>query len=150
MNQDCGCVPNSSTLLVGPVGLNGTNGNDGPSFIGTSAKSRIDYSFGQGISNAINSWVTVAYPIYPGTLNLPQAITNILVIANTTSSGYIRLLSSSGIVATGSIINNGNATIIDLGTIDQTKLSNTIDMLQLQTIANGGQITAFALSLLSI
>jgi hypothetical protein len=150
MANDCGCPPNDSSLLTGPAGDQGTSGLDTTCENGTDAKSRIDTSFGLGVCQTTNSWTTVGYIVYPGTLNLPQAITKILAIARTTASGQLRIVSGLGTIATSAIFTNGNAAIIDLGTIDASKLSNSVQLLQLQAIANAGQVEIFALSLLSI
>ncbi len=147
---DCGCPPNDSSLLTGPTGEDGENGADATCEDGTNAKSRIDTSFAPGLIQAFNSYSTIAYILYPGTLNIPQAITKIYSVARTTGTGALRLISSLGTVATSTIFSNGNAAIIDLGSIDQSKLSNGVQILELQAIANGGQVETLSLSLLSI
>lgn len=147
---DCGCPPNDSSLLPGPAGTPGENGADATCEDGTNANSRIDTSFGLGICQTTPSYVTIAYIIYPGTSNIPQTITKIYAIANTTGTGNLKLISNLGTVATSTIFSNGNAAIIDLGSIDQSKLSSGVQILELQAIANGGQVATFALSLLTI
>ncbi len=147
---DCGCPPNDSSLLTGPAGPTGQNGADATCEDGTNALSRIDTSFGLGICQTLTSYSTVAYILYPGTTNIPQTITKIYAIARTTGTGNLRLISSLGTVATSATFSNGNAAIIDLGTIDQSKLSSGIQSLELQAIANGGQVEILALSLLTI
>lgn len=147
---DCGCAPNNSSLLTGPQGEPGEDGENATCNDGANAKTRVDTSFGLGVIRDVNTWDTIGYILFPGTINIPQSITKILSIANTTASGQLRLISSLGTIATSVLFTNGNAAIIDLGTMDATKLSATTQILQLQAIANGGQVTAFALSLLSI
>lgn len=147
---DCGCPPNDSSLLTGPAGPNGQNGADATCEDGTNAKSRIDTSFGLGICQTTASYTTVAYIVYPGTTNIPQLINKIYGVTRTTGTGNLRLISSLGTIATSAVFSNGNAAIIDLGTIDQSKLSNGVQILELQAIANGGQVEVLALSLLTI
>jgi len=147
---DCGCPPNDSALVEGPAGANGENGADATCEDGTNAKSRIDTSFGNGISSTSNSWTTIGYILFPGTANIPQALTKIYGALNTTGNGYARLTSTLGTVATSANFSNGNVALIDFGTITQANLSAGVQLLTLQVLANGGSVTAYALSLLAI
>lgn len=147
--EECGCSPNDSSLLQGEPGEDGNNGLDATCQDGTNAKSRIDTSFGSCTCSTASTYSTIAYIIYPGTVNLPQAITNILVIASTTTSAQVRVVSPLGVVAETSIF-NGGPTLLDLGTIDQTKLDSSYQILEIQAYANSGQVQVYAFSMLSI
>ncbi len=147
---DCGCPPNDSSLIEGPAGENGENGADAICTNGTNAKSRIDTSFGTGVSSNSNSWTTIGYILFPGTLNIPQSITKIYGALNTTGNGYARLTSTLGTVATSANFSNGNVALIDFGTITQANLTTGVQLLTLQVLANGGDVTTYALSLLAI
>ncbi len=143
-----GCPPNDSALIQGPKGNTGAEGASATCEDGINALARIDTSFGSGIVQTDSSFSTIAYLIYPGTLNLSSTITKIYAIANTTTNGQLRIVSSLGTVATSTLFSNGNVAIIDLGSI--SNLSPTIDILQIQAVANSGQVELFALSLLSL
>ncbi len=146
----CGCPPNDSTLITGPQGDPGTAGADATCTDGTDAQSRIDTSFGEGISTEEGSFITIGYMIFPGTANLPQAINKIYAIASTTASAQIRVITSVGTVATSALFFSGGKALIDLGSITSASLSAGVQLLEIQALSNSGLVEIFALSLLNI
>lgn len=147
---NCGCPPNDSTLIQGPQGEPGKNGVDAVCTNGTNAKTRIDTSFGSGVFTESNVPVTIAEIISPGTINMPQLPTKIYAIVSTTSITQVSIVSSLGVVAGSAIVYGGAKQLIDLGTVDTSKLSAGAEMLQLQAYCVGGRVEVFALSILSI
>lgn len=148
--SNCGCPENDPSLIEGPKGDAGTNGANATCQDGEDAKTRIDTSFGEGIFTESTTYTSIGYLLFPGTVNIPQAINNIYVIASTTSQARIRLVSSLGVIAESASFQGGIKRLLSLNSIDTSKFSTSFQQLELQAYTVGGRVEIFALSLYGI